>query len=764
MLTITALGDSTTWGYNSGEKVEKNMVTTAQEELSKKLGQPVDIINRGQNATTIGDAIANGNLYAAASDPSNVVVLNFGMNEAYRRVDPAEFRQNILDAAGYLQSLGKTVVLQTPNFTANPDIPNVETYANVVRDVAGQYGLTLDDKYAATQNAEFSQNDLTHPTAQVYQDLGKSLANALAPVVAPQEKRTAGSVSEPQARAGEGGPTTGLLGQAPIVPADVKSQLDAFGPYDPNSEVWYYGGPQIVSEGKIYRKDPSGNIDITVAGGGPGSLQQVVSPTGELLLSTTDTGETSRLMAFAQNALPAAAAAALLGPAGAGLLSTPAAAAAGAGGTTLAKGGSVEDALKAAVLSGVAAYGLDYLLASPELLAARELASSGLSEEAIVDTLISRGVSTNAAIEAASNATGLPAAGSARGLGDFTSTGATSVPVTGTAGAGVGAIAPAAAALPVVSAFTPGLLNQAATQQVQVESQTGGTQQAATTAIPAAGAGLLAQTQTVPVTSQTGATTQQTAAPVSNLLAATAPIQTVPVTSQTATTANQQISAPVAAGLLTGMAATQTVPVTAQTTPATQQIAGPGGAMLGTAIAPTQTVPIETRTIPTQERAVTIPVVASESVTVQGKREPVPTATALIPAGAAGAAAGVTKPATPTSNITATDAALAALLLGGAGSLLNQSQSGGFTMDPNLANAIINAPRPVYRGGVGGYQMPGMFQIAPTDVYNPFATTAPFGTGRFGGFAAPITLPYGLLATETNPVGMRLTTPTRGLA
>lgn len=728
LLTITALGDSTTWGYNSGQKVEKNMVTTAQEELSKKLGQPVDIINRGQNATTIGDAIANGNLYAAASDPSNVVVLNFGMNEAYRRVDPAEFRQNILDAAGYLQSLGKTVVLQTPNFTANPDIPNVETYANVVRDVAGQYGLTLDDKYAATQNAEFSQNDLTHPTAQVYQDLGKSLANALAPVVAPQEKRTAGSVTEPQARAGEGGPTTGLLGQAPIVPQDVKSQLDAFGPYDPNSEVWYYGGPQIVSEGKIYRKDPSGNIDITIAGGGPGSLQQVVSPTGELLLSTTDTGETSRLMAFAQNALPAAAAAALLGPAGAGLLSTPAAAAAGAGGTTLAKGGSVEDALKAAVLSGVAAYGLDYLLASPELLAARELASSGLSEEAIVDTLISRGVSTNAAIEAASNATGLPAAGSARGLGDFTSTGATSVPVTGTAGAGVGAIAPAAAALPVVSAFTPGLLNQ----QVQVQSQTGGTQQAATTAIPAAGAGLLAQTQTVPVTSQTGATTQQTAAPVANLLTATAPTQTVPVSSQTVAT--------------------------------TQQAAGPAGAMLGAAIAPTQTVPIETRTIPTQERAVTIPVVPSESVTVQGKREPVPTATALIPAGAAGAAAGVTKPATPTSNITATDAALAALLLGGAGSLLNQSQSGGFTMDPNLANAIINAPRPNYRGGVGGYQMPGMFQIAPTDVYNPFATTAPFGTGRFGGFAAPITLPYGLLATETNPVGMRLTTPTRGLA
>jgi len=160
--------------------------------------------------------------------------------------------------------------------------------------------------------------------------------------------------------------------------------------------------------------------------------------------------------------------------------------------------------------------------------------------------------------------------------------------------------------------------------------------------------------------------------------------------------------------------------------------------------------------------APTIPVKATESVSVQGKREPVPTATALIPAGAAGAAMGVTAPATPTSPFSATDAALAALLLGGAGSLLNQGTR--FTIDPSLANSIINAPRPVYQPGMGGYQMPGMFQISPTDVYNPFATTAPFGAGRFGGFAAPITLPFGLLATETNPVGMRLATPTRGLA
>lgn len=67
------------------------------------------------------------------------------------------------------------------------------------------------------------------------------------------------------------------------------------------------------------------------------------------------------------NALMAAAAGAVLGPAGAGLLSTPAAAAAGAGGTTLVRGGNIEDALKAAALAGLTAYGIQGLMGGGEI-------------------------------------------------------------------------------------------------------------------------------------------------------------------------------------------------------------------------------------------------------------------------------------------------------------------------------------------------------------------------------------------------------------
>ncbi len=273
-------------------------------------------------------------------------------------------------------------------------------------------------------------------------------------------------------------------------------------------------------------------------------------------------------------------------------------------------------------------------------------------------------------------------------------------------------------------------------QQVQVTGQTVTSEQAAET-LPAAASALL---QTVPVTGQNIPVAQpETVAPAvtAGLLA---PTQMVPVTAQNVPTAAANVAPAAVAALLTPPG--QTVPVTAQTVPTTQQPAGPAGAMLGTAIAPAQMVPVEDRVFRTREPFV-LRAIPGESVTVEGRT--IPTVDVALPTGAAGAALGVTRPATPTSPFSTKDVALASLLLGGAGSLLNQPQEGGFTMDPNLANSIINAPIPTYGRGIGGYQMPGMFQIAPTNVYNPFATTAPFGTGRFGGFAAPITLPSGLL-------------------
>ena len=466
-----------------------------------------------------------------------------------------------------------------------------------------------------------------------------------------------------------------------------------------------------------------------------------------------------RVLDIGANALMAAGTAAALGPAGVGLLGIPGAAAAGAGTTSLIRTGSVQDALKAAALAGAGAFGAEQVTGLLNNAAydlsfaaadAAQLANQGLNAGAIaqnlatyVDPATAISLANTAATQAfaLADATqltqqGLNANQVAQVLQSSGINANTAANIAQAAADGVTTLS-ASDIIPDVrfqrqTNLNQGLVSTADAERVMVTGQAfdvPGIQQLA----QGVGAGVSAAT--VPST-----------APAVQTLTVTG--QNIPTTQPVSTTA-----APAAAASL--LTSPQSTTITGQTLQTQQQTTAPAAAATGGLLASTITpqrvetigqreVPVEDRQIPVLTTAPTIPVKATESVSVQGKREPVPTATALIPAGAAGAA-GVTAPATPTSPFSATDAALAALLLGGAGSLLNQSQSGGFTMDPNLANSIINAPRPTYRGGVGGYQMPGMFQIAPTNVYNPFATTAPFGTGRFGGFSAPITLPRGLV-------------------
>jgi hypothetical protein len=93
------------------------------------------------------------------------------------------------------------------------------------------------------------------------------------------------------------------------------------------------------------------------------------------------------------NALMAAAGGAVLGPAGAGLLSTPAAAAAGAGGTTLARGGDIESALKSAALAGLTAYGVQGLMGGAETAGAQQASELAIADD--IAQLSQQGLSQN---------------------------------------------------------------------------------------------------------------------------------------------------------------------------------------------------------------------------------------------------------------------------------------------------------------------------------------------------------------------------------
>jgi hypothetical protein len=182
---VIALGDSTTFGYNAGNQLDTNMVSSAQTAL----GNNYTIDNFGVNSTTVGDLLTGENgtgsnwVNTLASD-AGVVVLNYGMNEAYRGEDPATFAANLTKAVNDLKAAGKTVILQTPNIATGYDwAGNVSAYADVIRNVASATGSAIDDKYATTSGMgdifDSATGDTIHPSSTAYAALGENLANVI---------------------------------------------------------------------------------------------------------------------------------------------------------------------------------------------------------------------------------------------------------------------------------------------------------------------------------------------------------------------------------------------------------------------------------------------------------------------------------------------------------------------------------------------------------------------------------------------------------
>ena len=184
---VVALGDSTTYGYNAGNQLDTNMVTSAQNTL----GSGYTINNLGVNSTTVGDLLSGanntGNNWAntLASD-AGIVVLNYGLNEASRGESPETFKANLLNAVNQAKAAGKQVVLQTPNAVGS-DIgwgKSVSSYADVIRDVAKSTGSALDDKFAYTSGRDdifdTTTGDTLHPGSSMYTTLGVNLANTIA--------------------------------------------------------------------------------------------------------------------------------------------------------------------------------------------------------------------------------------------------------------------------------------------------------------------------------------------------------------------------------------------------------------------------------------------------------------------------------------------------------------------------------------------------------------------------------------------------------
>lgn len=160
-----------------------------------------------------------------------------------------------------------------------------------------------------------------------------------------------------------------------------------------NPEMAYTPVGQFQVDGKTVTVNPDGSYYALEELGGGNIAQQVYSPAGELVDQSVYNREESTYLTPVVNALMAAAGGAVLGPAGAGLLSTPAAAAVGSGGTTLARGGDIESALKSAALAGLTAYGIQGLMGGAETAGAQQAAELAIADD--ITQLSQQGLSQN---------------------------------------------------------------------------------------------------------------------------------------------------------------------------------------------------------------------------------------------------------------------------------------------------------------------------------------------------------------------------------
>lgn len=274
------------------------------------------------------------------------------------------------------------------------------------------------------------------------------------------------------------------------------------------------------------------------------------------------------------------------------------------------------------------------------------------------------------------------------------------------------------------AAVTSGLL---ATESVPVQSQRLTTDDASQIISALAGQPVVVADQSVPVTSTTQRVTPQDAASIISSVIG----QQVTVTSQPV----REDVTPVTQMIPT--AATQQVQVTAPT-PKFSDLIAPASVIPAVIQAPPpDRVTIEDRYIPPPAPAPIITAPAGPPpAPIQTPRGEIPVEDRIIPREQF-------QPITGSVPLTGLGLGLALPVAAAGASLLTQDQ-GGPSFDQAYADTILGAPRPVY-GGQPFTPFSNYFQIAPTNVYNPFATVAPFGAGRFGGFAQPITLPRGLI-------------------
>lgn len=192
VITVSAEGDSTMWGYQVVNNAAVQSPNNVPVELQKMLGVPV--INNAIPATTVCERLSGDAPYKAplsaelATNAAQIYIGNWAINDSSMHIgEPlATFQGCLVEFVTQVRAAGKTVVLEEPNPVTNATFPALADYVAAIDYVATQMNVPLVRQYSYIQTVPGWQSMLTdgiHPNDAMYLIKAQQEAIVLAPII-----------------------------------------------------------------------------------------------------------------------------------------------------------------------------------------------------------------------------------------------------------------------------------------------------------------------------------------------------------------------------------------------------------------------------------------------------------------------------------------------------------------------------------------------------------------------------------------------------
>lgn len=184
---IEYYGDSTIWGYRSGNGEQVAVPAPAAFADALPGGAKFSVLNEGVNGTTACDLL-NGTdgrhppwKEQMAKSRAKYVLVNFAINDQWKS-DLATYKSCLRALARTAKQNGKQMIFETPNPTRDSGRDGLDVYVNAMREVAAQEKLPVIDQYQYLTELLNGQSpyaicpDGLHPADHVYVAKGRFAA------------------------------------------------------------------------------------------------------------------------------------------------------------------------------------------------------------------------------------------------------------------------------------------------------------------------------------------------------------------------------------------------------------------------------------------------------------------------------------------------------------------------------------------------------------------------------------------------------------